>query len=358
MRKSVGLKGDVLFFPKSIIPRRRSTPSESVEWNGLRGQLLTDWPDEEAWRQWDRLTIVGDYTFFHTPLWQRAVWNHLASRERLRIAMVWQGPELVCALPMQWSRKYGYQTPARHITDYLDPLIAPEGIEAGTIGRLILRLLGDRATLTLHNIRPNAATASLWQTSAAAEGWMIERTTTEQCPMLLLPESVDHWMERLGPHIRKELRRKIRKVIEKGAGRLLCCAPEQAEMGIDQLLEFMQHRGQKAVDVQRTLGPILREAGPELIRRGRLQLSTLMIEDRPAACILEAATPNGLMLYNSGFDTKLKTWSPGLVAEALSIQKCIEHKQTQYDFLRGQEPYKYELGAEDRPLARMVLRPR
>jgi CelD/BcsL family acetyltransferase involved in cellulose biosynthesis len=262
---------------------------------------------------------------------------------------------LVGVLPLQFSRKGGYQTPALHITDYLDPLIAADALPCA--GRLILRLLRGHSPLTLHNVRADGPTPASWRTAAGAEGWTMEETVAEQCPMLPLPASVDQWMGRLQPHFRKELRRKIRKVVQKGGGRLEICEPDCAAEGVEQLIALMQHRGQKALDVQRTLGPILRVAGPELIRDGRLRLSTLVIENRPAACILESPTPRGPMLYNSGFDTTMKAWSPGLVAVALSIGRSIEQGERQYDFLRGQEPYKYELGAEDRALLRLTLRP-
>jgi CelD/BcsL family acetyltransferase involved in cellulose biosynthesis len=345
----------------NLFQRFLTAPPQAVEWEGMRAVLLEDWPGE-GMDQWKELARGADYTFFHAPIWKRAVWGcwrprgHGHGRGRLRVAVVWRGRRLVGVLPMQFSRKAGYQTPAPHITDYLDPLIAADALPCA--GRLILRLLRDHPPLTLHNVRSDAPTLAAWRTAAAAEGWTVQETVAEQCPVLPLPSSVDQWMDRLTPHFRKELRRKIRKVMEKGGGRLERCQPDRAEAGIEQLIALMQHRGQKAVDVQRTLGPILRAAGPVLIRDGRLRLSTLVVHDRPAACILESPTPRGPMLYNSGFDTGMKAWSPGLVAVALSIGRSIEQGERQYDFLRGQEPYKYELGAEDRALLRLVLRPR
>jgi hypothetical protein len=168
---------------------------------------------------------------------------------------------------------------------------------------------------------------------------------------------MDQWMAQLPGHERKELRRKITKAVTKGNARLETAQGNRIGPMLQRLVYLMQHRGgQKAEDVRRVLGPIVRCAGPELIAQGRLTLSTLMIADEPAACLLESPGPHGPMLYNSGFDTTRKEWSPGVVAIALSIQRAIENKAQVYDFLRGEEPYKFKLGAIRRPLMRLTLR--
>lgn len=339
-----------------LFRRLHSRSHPSIEHEGFRAVILEHWPDDPpTLAQWQALAALPQYTFFHTPLWQQAVWKRLHRHGRLRLVLVHKGNDLVGALPLGHTPKAGCQTPAPHITDYLDPLIAPDCIPQAAI--MILKLLCGQSSLSLHNMRCDAPSLSAWRTAAQAENWSLEQTTVEQCPCLTLPPDVDEWMRRLDPHFRKELRRKIRKVMDKGDGRLQTCPPADAQRGIEQLLVLMQHRGQKAIDVQRTLGPILRDAAPQLIREGRLQLSILMIKNSPAAAILETVSPAGPMLYNSGFDTAMKPWSPGLVAVALSIMRSIEQRHRQYDFLRGEEPYKYDFGAQNRALLRLTLRP-
>ena len=51
-------------------------------------------------------------------------------------------------------------------------------------------------------------------------------------------------------------------------------------------------------------------------------------------------------LYNSGFD-KEKYDSVGLYIKALNIKQAIAHGKKTYNFLQGNERYKYELGAHD-----------
>jgi CelD/BcsL family acetyltransferase involved in cellulose biosynthesis len=62
-------------------------------------------------------------------------------------------------------------------------------------------------------------------------------------------------------------------------------------------------------------------------------------------------------LYNSGFDPAHAKLAPGLVLLAHVIGDAITRRIPVFDFLRGEEPYKYAFGPEPRELFRMQVRP-
>ena len=47
-----------------------------------------------------------------------------------------------------------------------------------------------------------------------------------------------------------------------------------------------------------------------------------------------------------------------MVGTALYIRDRIDRGEKRFDFLRGDEPYKYEWGATDQLLYRLVIEPR
>ena len=49
--------------------------------------------------------------------------------------------------------------------------------------------------------------------------------------------------------------------------------------------------------------------------------------------------------------------SPGIVGTATYLRDRIDRGDERFDFLRGDEPYKYGWGAIDRPLSRLVIEP-
>ena len=61
------------------------------------------------------------------------------------------------------------------------------------------------------------------------------------------------------------------------------------------------------------------------------------------------------LLYNSGYDPQYSYYSVGLLLNALSLKSAIESGKSYYDFLRGDEQYKYHLGGTDRQLYNMLI---
>ena len=61
--------------------------------------------------------------------------------------------------------------------------------------------------------------------------------------------------------------------------------------------------------------------------------------------------------YNAGMDPEARDLSPGIVGTATYLRDRLERGDRRFDFLRGNEAYKYEWGASDRHLTRLVIEP-
>ncbi|MEE8347693.1 MAG: GNAT family N-acetyltransferase, partial [Dehalococcoidia bacterium] len=62
------------------------------------------------------------------------------------------------------------------------------------------------------------------------------------------------------------------------------------------------------------------------------------------------------LLYNSGYNPDYAYLSVGLLSKALALRKAIEEGRSRFDFLRGPEPYKYDLVARDVAVYRCTVR--
>jgi CelD/BcsL family acetyltransferase involved in cellulose biosynthesis len=335
-----------------------------IEAGDLRAVCHDQWPDDPAlvaaWN--DLCSAAPSASTFHSPTWQKAVVECLAKPGRLRLIVVWQGARLVAVLPMSIRDDGLLETFAPGVSDYLDPLILPE-LEP-QVWPLLLKLFsrlraGKWKNVTLHNIRDDAPCRTLLPELAAAEGFAFEARTDQACPCLTLPKTWDDYLATLDAHERKETRRKINKVMTKGAGRLVRCSSDPAEIAtsLATALALMEKApGEKGEAVKRTLRPLLEKAAPALIANNQLWLTTLYVNNEPAACTLQFPQSAGPQLYNCGFDNTKREWSTGVVLTAQIIQQAIESGAKVFDLLRGEEPYKYKLGAVDRPLWMMTLR--
>jgi CelD/BcsL family acetyltransferase involved in cellulose biosynthesis len=193
---------------------------------------------------------------------------------------------------------------------------------------------------------------------APGEGFNFAERIGENCPAIRLPATWEEYQESLEAHERRETRRRFNKAYEKGGARLVHSAAEADPVGaLDKAIEILgAGAGEKAAAFQNTLKPILKAAGPPLMKAGRFDVATLYVEDIASGVLLITPGHEGPMLYNTGFDIARKEWSPGTVAVASGIREAIALHAPVFDMLRGTEPYKYRLGAVDRPLYRLTLK--
>jgi CelD/BcsL family acetyltransferase involved in cellulose biosynthesis len=343
---------------RHLIGDEFSRHNDPVEANGLRAVCHHTWPDDAALIEaWETLLAATSFASgFQSPAWQRAVVETMAKEGRLRLIVVWQGGRLVAVLPMSIRDDGLLETLAPGVSDYLDPLIHPDN--ETEVWRVILKLLsnlraGKWKNITFHNVRDSARCRAILPELAAAEGFAFESRVYESCPCINLPKTFDEFLGSLDSHERKETRRKINKAITKGNARVVRCGTDPAEIAqsIPVVLSMMEQApGEKGEAVKRFLRPLLEKAAPVLVAQQKMWLTTLYVNEEPAACTLQFPHADGPMLYNCGFDAAKKEWSSGVVLTALIIQLAIESEAKVFDLLRGEEPYKYKLGAVNRPL--------
>jgi CelD/BcsL family acetyltransferase involved in cellulose biosynthesis len=98
-----------------------------------------------------------------------------------------------------------------------------------------------------------------------------------------------------------------------------------------------------------------RKVADRFLSSGRLRLAFLGGSGGDIASAFQIEHNGVLLLYNSGFDPAAAGMSPGLVLLARCIEGAIGRGIREYDFLRGTERYKYDLGGRDRTVHRATL---
>jgi CelD/BcsL family acetyltransferase involved in cellulose biosynthesis len=84
--------------------------------------------------------------------------------------------------------------------------------------------------------------------------------------------------------------------------------------------------------------------------RGWLRLDFLEIGGRAIATTFGFQVEKTLYLYNSAYEPELARISPGLFLVSELVRGAIEEGLEVFDFLRGPERYKYQLGSQAVPL--------
>jgi CelD/BcsL family acetyltransferase involved in cellulose biosynthesis len=76
--------------------------------------------------------------------------------------------------------------------------------------------------------------------------------------------------------------------------------------------------------------------------------------ERATAALFSYVDEEGVYLYNSSYDAALSDASPGVAIVGSMIEQACVEGLPRFDFLKGDEVYKFRLGAEARPLFEVV----
>lgn len=295
---------------------------------------------------------------FVSPTWLRAWWQEFgAGRELLLLSVRRQG-DLVGVAPLMRDGDRICFAGDTEICDYMDVVATPGEVEA--VLSAVLRSLGEEPwpELVLWAVPEGSPTLDALKAAAPALGLRIDIEPEDVCPRLDLPATWDGYLANLSKKNRHELRRKLRKLSQGGEVRLEAIAhPAEVEAALDDFLRlYRQSRADKAAFMTERMERFFRVIVAALAAEAQVEILFLTLSGVRVAAVLCFCTSDESLLYNSGYDPDYAYLSVGLLSKALALRKAIEEGKRRFDFLRGPEPYKYDLGATDRPVYRCTVR--
>ncbi len=241
-------------------------------------------------------------------------------------------------------------------TDEQD-VVAPSGEERSVATAVALWIASEAPRrVRLEFVPEDAPTLEAMATVLNARGYRVVRTRLITSPRLGLPGDFETYVQRLGKKERHELRRKIRRLENTAKATFGWASSNDAERGATLDRFFALHRlsrGTKADFMAPDMERFFRDIADALAPLGRLRLGVLRVHDEDAAVLFAFAYRGTLALYNAAYDPALASLSTGIVSHAWAIREAIAERFDTYDLLRGDEPYKYDLGGKDRWLGRL-----
>ena len=172
-------------------------------------------------------------------------------------------------------------------------------------------------------------------------------TIQDVTPQITLPTSWDEYLAALDRKQRHETKRKWRRLDELDHQFELITDEQTAASAVDEFIELHKASSAEKRNFWNEAHLVFfKKLIPDTARMGWLRLFFLNIEGKRVATMLAFDYNNKYDLYNSGFYPDLyKEVGTGTVLTAYTIKHAIENKKTIYDFLRGDEQYKFRLGA-------------
>jgi CelD/BcsL family acetyltransferase involved in cellulose biosynthesis len=248
------------------------------------------------------------------------------------------------------------------ISDYLDVIACREDVST-FLDELIRFLDSPQApawqVLDWYNLLDSSPTLPGLEAIAAQREWPLTRELLQHCPYIPLPGDWEKYLtEQVDKKQRHEIRRKMRRIEEFGSPVRWYIVEDEANLDteIEDFLQMMANEPEKAHFLTDSMRQQMHLALQAAFHCGWLQLAFIEIGGEKAASYINFDFGNQIWVYNSGLDYKFREYSPGWVLLGYLLQWANQHQRTCFDFMRGDEEYKYRFGAVDRRIVRVKVR--
>jgi CelD/BcsL family acetyltransferase involved in cellulose biosynthesis len=266
--------------------------------------------------------------------WLKTWWTH-RGRGELHIAET--ANSLIALTTTETAVEFAGEA---DLTDYHSPLGSPQ-----------VPALTDFAAGLAAGVRfsldslPEAAATGVANALRAAG---LQPTTTQHnvAAVLDLPDTFDDYLMSVVKKERHELRRKRRRFeSEAGPGRL------ERRSGPQAVALFASLHRRSAGDKGTFMTDEMEQFFLGLHTDAGAVIDVLVDgSDRVVSAIFSFEDDAGFYLYNSAFEPEAQSLSPGNVMLSHLIERSIGEGRKVFDFLKGDETYKFRLGAIARPL--------
>jgi CelD/BcsL family acetyltransferase involved in cellulose biosynthesis len=255
------------------------------------------------------------------------------------------------------------------ISDYLDLIVRPADLTAFLPG--LLDYLGHSGpaglgvpapeaqskpwqVLDWQNLLETSPTLPALKTETEKRGWTFVQEQTYHAPSIPLKGDFEIYLSGIDKKQRHEIRRKMRRAGENGSAVRWYCVTDEAalEAGVDAFLAMMAEEADKAKFLTAAMRRQMHLACRAAFEHGWLQLAFLEVDGQRAAGYLNFDYLNRIWVYNSGIDRRFLELSPGWVLLGQLLQWANENKRLEFDFMRGDEEYKYRFGGVDKLVVR------
>lgn len=311
-------------------------------------------------------TAVSDTPFLRHE-YQSAWWQHRGGGEwqnaQLILVSAHEGEKLIGIASLFLAEYDGQKAlllnGSIEISDYLDLIVSKDDHAAflsGLLDFLASQLADNWHGLDWYNLPDSSPTLAALKEEAAKRKWKHHEEVYRPTPRIPLHKSFDEYLNGIDKKQRHEIRRKIRRAEESERGvRWYISDMQNPDAEIDAFIALMEDDENKANFLTEPMRAQMRSVIHAAHTGGWLWLAFLEVDGQRAAAALNFDYGNKLWGYNAGVNRIYMDVSPGWVLLSQVIQWCCDNDRAEFDFMRGDEEYKYRFGAVNQFVMRVKI---
>jgi CelD/BcsL family acetyltransferase involved in cellulose biosynthesis len=322
---------------------------------------------EEEWKEVFRRTRC-DNTFLSFE-WMSEWWNHLGQDHQLFVVTVRDEKGHLAALaPLYISsgplriRRLGFLGDRLVGSDYLDIIVDDTFMPTAIVCvcRLILEHRREWDYLELSDIRADSIAATVFRTTLESCGMTPRALFSSMCPYVRLPETPEVFAANLDPVLRQNMKRRSRALSREGSVEFCTIRDaREIESAFDDLLRLHQARfgvrGCESAFLDPRVRAFHRGTLKSLSQAGCVRIRLLKLQGRTIAVLYGFSIRQKLLSYQCGIDPSYSRFGVGKLLISFALEDEIRNHGSEFDFLRGNEPYKTDWATGTRQLYTLLF---
>ncbi len=321
----------------------------SEKWNNLLNRSLT----REVFLTWE---------------WHWLIWKHFGNGQLKIIVAFDERDYLIGIAPFKLTKiREGVRTleflTGDAITDYHDFIVAKENNEFFYTQLIDYLTKGEQVIfdeISLTKISADSPTVDFFEKYYFNGSRSINIQTHVVSPIVKNPGSWDDFLKNAGKKQRHEITRKFRRIDREVENNFFWLKDFQEDWKkyfehFTRLNKLSNQEKEKFMDQR--MEAFFGELTETFLQKEWLRIAFLEVENEIAASMFILTYNNRFSLYNSGFNPGyFRNLSLGSSLIAWTIKEGIDAGVDYYDFLNGDEEYKYRFGAKDKKLKKIIIK--
>lgn len=289
---------------------------------------------------------------FTLPAWLKVWWQNFGTGADLFLRSVRESGQILGLAPLQIRSGAASIIGSVDVCDYQDFIIAP-GREKDFYQVILDDLLKQKINrLHLETIRTDSTIVNHLIPLAKQRGYKIEYRQSDVSSDMSLPDGWSDYLTSLDGKQRHELKRKMRNLNTALIPHFQIISDRtDLQQANDYFLKlFPESREDKAEFMTPQMQVFFRSLVVALTEINVLRYGSLELDGKPIAMVMYFDYRGSYYLYNSAYDPAYRSLSVGIISKVLCIKDGIEKGKKRFDFLKGHEVYKSQLGGQEIPL--------
>jgi CelD/BcsL family acetyltransferase involved in cellulose biosynthesis len=289
--------------------------------------------------EWEELAARTGASPFARPGWAGA-WERAFAPGGVEHVTVRRAGELVALAAVR--RRPGLLEGAANVHSPAPPALALDAAAA----RELAGALVERAptALSLAMLHPEGALAVALRDAAGAAGRPVAERLLQRSPQVEVRDTWEAYAATRGRGLLSDLRRRSRRLAERGQVSIAEAGPEDARAAFEALLALEAASWKGARGTAMASRPATRRFYSEIVdwaaARGSLRLAVLRLEERPLAALLGLEEDGVHYLLKCAYDPAEAAHSPVKILLREAVEGAFERGLRRVELMGSAEPYK------------------